>query len=215
MSDKIKIDLIEDNESFLEIISLALEDDYDINQKYRNAERSIQAYQSDKANTPEVILLDLRLPGYSGLEALPIILKELPQVKVIILSQSDDEKDVLQAIQLGASGYLLKSSSIHEVRDSVKTIHEGGVVLDPAVANYLVKEIKKDGSFQEDNEMGLTSREFEILLLLADGLMKKDISTKLHRSYSTIDTHIKNIYKKLNVNNAPAAINKAHKMKLL
>ncbi len=138
----------------------------------------------------------------------------MPNTKIIVLTQSDKEEDVLKAIMLGASGYLLKSCTVRQLIDGINTVVSGGASLDSKVAKFVLNALKARLPQQELEHM-LTERELETLSLLAEGLVKKEIAEKLGISVSTVVTHVCNIYVKLNVKNAPSAIAKAFRLGLL
>ncbi|CAA6677708.1 MULTISPECIES: response regulator transcription factor [unclassified Lentimonas] len=213
---KIQIMLIEDNREFREVLefSLADEPDMEVTNQYSSAEFALRVlHDQPDINIPDLILLDLQLTGMSGIEAIPRLKKAMPKAQIIILSQSDNEGDVLKAITEGASGYLLKSSTVTQVIEAIRTVMDGGSSLDPRVANYLLKQLRTNLKKTEVQSL-VTNREMEILGLLAEGFVKKEISDKLDISYRTVDTHVRHIYEKLNVNNGPAAVNAAHKLGL-
>lgn len=208
--------LIEDNREFREVLefSLADEPDMEVTNQYSSAEFALRVlHDQPDINIPDLILLDLQLTGMSGIEAIPRLKKAMPKAQIIILSQSDNEGDVLKAITEGASGYLLKSSTVTQVIEAIRTVMDGGSSLDPRVANYLLKQLRTNLKKTEVQSL-VTNREMEILGLLAEGFVKKEISDKLDISYRTVDTHVRHIYEKLNVNNGPAAVNAAHKLGL-
>ena len=214
---KTKIMLIEDNPEFREVLEFALADEENIEvmARFGSAEFALNEIRDLRGkNLPDLILLDLQLTGMSGLEAIPYLQKSIPHVKIIILSQSDRSEDVLRAISLGTSGYLLKSSTISDVIEGIEVVMEGGASLDPKVAGLLLKTVKNCLPKKEMQDF-LTKREMEVLELLANGFLKKEISDKLNISYPTVDNHIRNIYSKLDVNNGPSAVNAAHKLGLL
>lgn len=163
--------------------------------------------------TPDVSLLDLRLPGMDGLDSLPFFIAAAPATKIIVLTQSDQENDVFQAISSGASGYLLKSATLQQLTDGIRAAASGGSPLDAGVARYIIQSLKPT-STKPRRESLLSGRELEILTLLADGMVKKQIAKRLKIGYTTVDTHVGRIYEKLNVNNAPAAVDTAHRMGL-
>lgn len=212
MNRIITVMMVEDHPDYRESIELALETEAEINLigKYGTAERAIRnIIDTPASEMADVILLDLNLPGICGLEALPHILKIAPQSKVIVLTQSGAEVDVLAAISAGASGYLLKKSTLNQITEGIRTVMHGGAALDASVAKYMLKTLRNH--IPKDNaEISLTERELEILVLLADGFLKKEIGDKLNISVTTVATHIRHIYEKLGVQNAPAAINKAY-----
>ena len=158
-------------------------------------------------------MLDLRLPGMNGLDALTRCREIAPNTKVIILTQSDQERDVLRAIALGASGYLLKSATLNEITEGIETVMGGGAPLDKGVAKFILESLKTRLPKAEEQPL-LTERELEIIQLLAEGLVKKEIASHLGIGYCTVDTHVAHIYEKLNVSNAPSAVNRAHRLGL-
>ena len=175
------------------------------------AEIALRGLENSAANdTPDLVLLDLNLPGMSGLEAIPWFQKYVPQTKIIILTQSDRQADVLSAISQGASGYLLKSATIQQILDGIRTVAGGGASIDADMAVFLIDVIKSHQPGPAP-EKALSDRELETLTLLGDGLSKKEIATQLAISITTVAYHVKHIYEKLNVPNAPAAIKKAYK----
>ena len=207
--------LVEDNKDYREVVNLAIEEEKDIEimAQYGTAEIALRSLQSMSAPRPEIVLLDLRLPGMSGLDSIRYFREYAPDTKIIILTQSDQEADVLRAILLGASGYLLKSARVKEIVDGIRLVHNGGATLDSSVAKFLLQNLQSRLP-KETLNMGLSDRELEILKLLSEGLVKKEIAEKLEIGYSTVDTHVSHIYEKLHVNNAPSAVGKAYRLGL-
>lgn len=152
-----------------------------------------------------------------GEDALPGLLELCPQTKILILSQSDAQQDILRAISRGAHGYLLKSASIKRITEHIASTCAGGASLDPGVARYLVERlrIKETPAPEPQDVQELFKREYEILQLLADGMVKKGIADQLSISYATVDTHIRHIYHKLDAHNAPGAVSIAHRLGLI
>ena len=216
MTDKIHVMLVEDHAGYREVIARALKRERDITltSQFGTAEIALRSLQDHETRqVPDLILLDLNLPGISGLDALPRFLATLPNTKIMILTQSDNEADVTKAITLGASGYLLKSSTANQIRQGIQTIMDGGAPLDPSVATFILNTLKSQVK-KPTPEMMLTEREMEILTLLAEGLVKKEIAARLAISSHTVITHVSHIYQKLHATNAPSAINKAYKLGL-
>jgi DNA-binding NarL/FixJ family response regulator len=212
MQQRIKLMLVEDNPEYREVINFALKryDDMELCDQFGTAEialRSMKGLASQRQS--DVILLDLRLPGMDGLESLPLFREAAPDAKVIILTQSDSEADVLLAIQRGAAGYLLKSASMEEIAGGIRTVMEGGASLDASVARFIVDTLqaKLPGG---GVKVSLTGRELQTLTLLAEGLVKKEIADRLDISVTTVATYVSNIYEKFHVQNAPAAVSKAY-----
>ncbi|MBK1855842.1 response regulator transcription factor [Verrucomicrobiaceae bacterium 5K15] len=217
MNTPIQVLLVEDHAGYREVISRTIQaaDQVELLKQFGTAEialREIQCVGPQK--TPDVILLDLNLPGMSGIEAIPWFKKYLPEANVIILTQSDQEQDVLDAIALGASGYLLKSSTAKQVIEGIQIVAGGGASLDPSVAKFILKTMQQRQP-DEEPKKELSGRELEILALLGDGLVKKEIAEQLGISVTTVAYHIKHIYQKLEVQNAPSAVAKGYRSGLL
>ncbi len=209
-----RIMLVEDNEEYREVIQFAIrrEEDLEMFSQFGTAEMAISSLGKIRSKLfPEVILLDLRLPGLSGLEAIPYFRERLPDVKIIVLSQSCAESDVVRAIALGASGYLLKSATVQQVTDAIRNVVDGGASLDPSVAQYIIKSLREKPMRTMEKKL-LSDRELQVLELLAEGLQKREIAEQLHISYPTVDAHVRHIYEKLDVKNAPSAVRTAYRM---
>ena len=216
MNTSIRISLVEDNLDYRDIIALTLgaESDIELINQFGTAEAALSALKAiPREEAPDLILLDLRLPGMSGLEALPHFREARPDIPIIVITQSDSQADVLAAISQGAAGYLLKSSTLEKLTESVRTVMRGGAALDPSIASFILQTLQSKLVSQEINII-LTPRELEILNLLSDGLAKKEIANGLKISFATVDTHIRHIYDKLDVQNAPSAVRKAFNLGL-
>ena len=216
MTQNIRITLVEDNLDYRDIITLTLgaESDIELVNQFGTSEAALRELKAmPKGKLPDLILLDLRLPGMSGLESLPHFREALPDTPIIVLTQSDNEADVLEAISKGAAGYLLKSSTLEKLTEGIRTVMDGGAALDASIAGFILQTLQTKLAPQEVNQV-LTPRELEILSLLSDGLVKKQIGERLDISFATVDTHIRHIYEKLDVQNAPAAVRKAFNLGL-
>jgi DNA-binding NarL/FixJ family response regulator len=214
MNDPVTVMLVEDNPEFRKAIRLALSRDVaiELSSEFGTAEIALRSLRDGSVpGSPDVILLDLRLPGMGGLDALPHFTSTAPQAKVIVLTQSDCEADVLRAIALGAAGYLLKSSTITQIKEGIRTVIDGGASLDPGVARFLLKTLQARLP-KTSTDATLSERELEILALLGEGCVKKEIAERLGITYPTVDSHVQHIYEKLQVHNAPAAINIAYRL---
>jgi len=215
MPQPTQVSVIEDNPEYRGIVTLAIESapDLVLHSQFGTAEIALRTFAQEGAVKPDLILLDIRLPGIDGLEAIADFRERLPETKIIVLTQSDQEKDVLKAISRGASGYLLKSATLEELIDGIRVVVAGGATLDAGVAKFILTTLQT--SLPGKQEVGpLSAREMEVLTLLAQGLVKKEIAKKLEIGYSTVDTHVSRIYDKLNVSNAPSAVDKAHRLNL-
>ncbi len=145
---------------------------------------------------PEVVLMDLQLPTVSGVEATRRIVEESPHVRVLILSASGEEQDVLEAVKAGASGYILKSATSEEVADAIRRVHAGEPVFTASLAGLVLNEFRRL-SRPEAEEPRLTERENEILKLVARGYTYREIADKLVVSPKTVQNHVQNILTKL------------------
>ena len=218
MATPTKVILVEDNPEYRNVLKLAFEfdDSIELIGIYGSAEHALRALEpkSTKGLIPDILLLDLNLPEMSGLEAMQWFRDYLPKAAIIVITQSEAESDVLTAIQKGASGYLLKSSTVQQIKDAIQTVANGGALLDSKVAKYIIAQVQKAPA-KDDSQANLSSREMEVLGLLAEGLVKKEIAKKLGISFFTVSTHIRHVYDKLNVLNAPAAVSTAYQTGLL
>ena len=148
---------------------------------------------------PDVVLMDLQLPTVPGVEATRRIVEGAPHVKVLILSASAEEADVLEAVKAGAAGYLLKSSTSDQLLDAVKRVRRGEPVFTPSLAGLVLDEFRRVTTTGSDTakEPGLTPRENEVLKLVAKGYAYKEIADKLFISTKTVQNHVQNILTKL------------------
>ncbi|MEM7457165.1 MAG: response regulator transcription factor [Planctomycetota bacterium] len=216
----INVTLIEDNPEYSEVIKLALQSQPGIRltDQFGTAEMALRGLSNATLSAmPHLIILDIRLPGISGLDALPELIKAAPHAKILMLTQSNQEEDVINAIAHGAAGYLLKSATLEQLVDGIKTVVSGGAPIDPGVARYILdslRDAKSEPAPPDSGERRLSKRELQILTLIAEGCVKKEIASRLEISYTTVDTHVGRIYSKLNVTNAPSAVNKAHRLQL-
>jgi DNA-binding NarL/FixJ family response regulator len=175
----------------------------------------------DKAQElmPDVILMDVRMPRRSGIEATQQIKDLLPHVKILMLTISDEEADLYDAIKAGASGYLLKEISIDEVADAIRSVWAGQSRISPSMAAKLLTEFaamsKRADERQQLPAPRLTEREMEVLKLVAQGLNNRDIAKELFISENTVKNHIRNILEKLHLHSRMEAVVYAVREKLL
>ncbi len=152
----------------------------------------------DRANeaVPDVVVMDLKLPTVPGVEATRRIVEAMPHVRVLVLSASGEEADVLEAIKAGASGYLLKSASAEEVGDAVRRVAAGEPVFTPSLAGLVLDEFRRLAG-RDPSEPSLTPRENEVLRLVAKGYTYREIAERLFISVKTVQNHVQNILTKL------------------
>jgi DNA-binding NarL/FixJ family response regulator len=204
--------LIEDNHTFRNTVARALSrvEGLECSQHFANAEDAIDAMLG--GGVPDVILLDVELPGQNGIEAVQKIKSLSPSTRVVMLTVFDDHEKVFRAICAGASGYLLKTSPVERIVQSIHEALSGGAPMTPRVASAVLQMFSKMAQPKQD--YGLTQREQKILELMTTGLLKKEIADSLSLSYHTVDTHLRNIYTKLHVHNRSGAVGKAIKERL-
>src|SRR5215469_6107566 len=146
---------------------------------------------------PDVVLMDIHLPGQSGIECTAQLKQKLPSVQIIILTVYRNHELIFQALQAGACGYLLKRSSPEEILKAISEVRSGGAPMTSEIARMLVEAFQKKPGNASGHE--LTDREEEILVLLAEGLSNKEIADRVKISYDTVRAHLRHIYEKLHV----------------
>ena len=166
---------------------------------------------------PDVVLLDVRMPRRSGIEACLAIKASVPSAKIIMLTVSDEEADLYEAVKSGASGYLLKDSSIEEVAQAVRVVSEGQSLISPSMAVKLIDEFKQMSRPEKGQVPGmrLTDRELEVLRLVARGMNNREIAKDLYISENTVKNHVRNILEKLQLHSRVEAVMYAVREKLL
>ncbi|MDF7826662.1 response regulator transcription factor [Pontiellaceae bacterium B12227] len=217
MKRKIKIMLVEDSPAYRKVIDSTLKGDPDLTliSQFGTAEIALRSLQDmSTRNVPDLILLDLNLPGISGIEALPHFRQSIPDTKIIVLTQSNREADVLAAISAGASGYLLKSNTLDQITEAIVTVMKGGAMLDDKVARFILDTMKKTIPKEDPRENILSTRELQVLTLIGEGLIKKEVADQLGIGIKTVNTHVGHIFEKLEVQNAAAAVNRGHRLGL-
>ena len=150
---------------------------------------------------PDVVLMDINMPGVNGIEGLKMLKKNFPAVRVLMQTVFDDNDMVFESIRNGANGYVLKKDSPARLTEAIREVHDGGAVMNPGIAQKVLSFF----SPRKENNT-LTSREVEVLKLLADGMSYKMAASQLDISFHTVNTHIKKIYEKLHVQSLGEAI---------
>jgi DNA-binding NarL/FixJ family response regulator len=157
-----------------------------------------EAIEQARETMPDVVLMDLNLPTVRGVDAIRRIVEESPHVKVLVLSASGEEADVLEAVKVGASGYLLKSATAGELAEAVARVRAGEPVFSANLAGLVLGEFRRmSGAVAGSTEPGLTPRETEVLKLVAKGYTYREIADKLVISVKTVQNHVQNILTKL------------------
>ncbi len=156
---------------------------------------------------PDVLLQDISLPGMTGLQAIRLIKDRFPQIEIIMFTIHDDSERIFKAFCAGASGYLLKNTSFPKVKEGILQVHRGEASMTPSIARKVISYFKPDKKHSET----LTARESQIVQCMVDGLSYKMIADKLQLSINTVSYHVKNIYKKLQVNSKAEVVAKSLK----
>ncbi|MEL6988576.1 MAG: response regulator transcription factor [Bacteroidota bacterium] len=204
----IKVAIIED----LKDIALELQDlfneeeDIDCKQVYHNAEDAIQFLTKFPA---DVVLADIGLPQADGIEAIIAIREACPQTQFCMFTVFEDNDKIFRSIKAGAKGYILKNSNPHKIVDSIRELHTGGSPMNPDIARKVIDAFSQAPiETAKETKLPLTKREFQLLELLSQGLLYKEIAQELGITVGTVKQHIHKIYDKLQVNNRTEAINK-------
>lgn len=178
----------------------------------------LEAIERASERLPDVVLMDVRMPGVGGIEATRRIRNAHPATKVVILTVSEDEEDLFAAVRAGATGYLLKEVSIDEVAAAVRAVARGQSVVTPSMATKLLSEfniLSRRVDTQHGNAPRLTDREVEVLRLVAKGMSNKDIANELVIAQNTVKNHVRNILEKLQMRSRMEAAMYAVREKLV
>lgn len=208
MERDIKIVIIEDDETIRTGYTFLIgnTDGYEVVNAYASYDDAANHLTADH---PDVILLDIELPGTNGIEALPKIKKMLPHCYVLILTVYESQKQIFDALANGASGYLTKGTPAVKIIESIKEVKEGGGPMSVNIARMVI------ASFMKNQDSPLSKRETQILELVVEGKSRSQIAKELFIDLETVRSHIKNIYLKLDVNSRADAIKTAKENKLI
>jgi DNA-binding NarL/FixJ family response regulator len=196
----IKIAIIEDNAQYRQTLSiiLQLDESFKLIYKLTNCNAMIQLFSEEK---PDVVIMDIDLPGISGIQGAWEIKSKWPEIKVLMLTVFEDEEKIFNAIKAGANGYMLKKDSPQKIIESIQTVYKGESAMNSLIASKVLDyfynaQKKATASLDKTN---LTQREKEILQLLVKGFSYKQIAANCFITVQTLNSHIKSIYQKLNV----------------
>jgi DNA-binding NarL/FixJ family response regulator len=214
MNSAIDVIIIEDNELLRDSLKEAINKSGKISCRnaFGSGEAALDLIEREEL-VPHIILLDIGLPGMNGIELIPELKKLSPSSKILIITVHDDDENVFNAICAGASGYLLKDLSAEQIVGSINEVMNGGAPMNSHIAKKVLSMFRDQNI--KSSGYSLSDREKEILSLLVDGLSKKHIAEKIFLSHHTVDSHLRNIYAKLEVHSRSSAISKAIKEKLL
>ncbi|HEX9855877.1 MAG TPA: response regulator transcription factor [Acidimicrobiia bacterium] len=208
--------IADDHALFRQALKTVLDDEPDL-ELVGEANDGEEAVRMAEEHVPDVVLMDVRMPKMAGIEAARRLKDSLPTTKVVMLTVSDDEEDLFDAIKAGASGYLLKEINPDEVARAIRQIQAGQSLLSPSMASKLLTEFATMTKRAEERPYHprLTEREMEVLRLVAEGKTNREIGKDLHISENTVKNHIRNILEKLHLNSRMEAVIYAVREKLL
>jgi DNA-binding NarL/FixJ family response regulator len=200
------VSLVEDNDqlrgTLARVISRA--EGFQCLSQYGNAEAALEALPKEK---PNVVLMDINLPGMNGVECVRQLKQLAPATQVIMLTAYEDTENIFNSLAAGASGYLLKRTSSAELIEAIRDVQKGGSPMTTHIARKVVQSFQKASASTQPTET-LSQREQEVLDCLSHGLMYKEIAEKLGISYETVHTYIRRIYEKLQVRTRTEAVAK-------
>ena len=202
----IKVAIVEDDKEILQSLLhlLAADQDITVTKTFVNAESFISEFYKLNA---DVVLMDIGLPLKSGLQAVAEMKPKNPKVQYIMCTIYDDDEKIFNALCVGATGYLLKNTSLAEISDAIKTVYNGGSMMSATIARKVVESFQNRQIQSKDLE-NLTPRQWEILNFLDQGYRYKEIADKMNLSFETIRTYCRNIYEVLQVHSRTDALNK-------
>ncbi|MDP8970667.1 MAG: response regulator transcription factor [Actinomycetota bacterium] len=217
-TDTIRVVVADDHALFRRGLEMVLQSEPDI-EVVAEAGDGNQVVSLAVEHAPDLVLMDVRMPGQGGIEAAKAVKDAVPNTKILMLTISDEEEDLYDAIKAGASGYLLKEISIDEVAGAIRSVHAGQSLISPSMASKLLNEFaamaRKDEEKQQMPTPRLTDREMEVLSLVAQGMNNRDIAKQLFISENTVKNHVRNILEKLHLHSRMEAVVYAVREKLL
>lgn len=215
--DAIRVIICDDHALFRRGLTMVLESEEGI-EVVGEAEDGAEAIRQAESLAPDVVLMDVRMPRISGIEAAATIAASAPSSKILMLTVSDEEDDLYEAIKAGAAGYLLKEISIEEVATAIRAVVSGQSLISPSMASKLLSEFtnlaKKADERQSVPTPRLTDRELEVLELVAQGLRNADVARRLVLSERTVAHHVSSILRKLGVRSRAEATAEAFRLGL-
>jgi two-component system NarL family response regulator len=216
--DPIRVVICDDHALFRRGLMMTLEDEPGV-EVVAEAENGREAIEMVETFAPDVVLMDVRMPRLGGIEATRQISESHPSARILMLTVSDQEDDLFEAVKAGANGYLLKEISIEEVADAIRAVMNGQSLLSPSMATKLITEFgelaKRADNPPDMPVPKLTPRELEVLKLVAEGMSNKDVAAELAISENTVKNHVRNILEKLHLHSRMEAVMFAVREKLL
>jgi DNA-binding NarL/FixJ family response regulator len=206
------IGIVEDDEQIRQGIQTFLnrQEGFACDWSYGSVEDLLKGLRS--GNIPNVLLMDIGLPGMSGIEGMKIVKERHPDIDIVVFSVYNDPKRIFDSLVAGATGYLLKNTPLEEIKEGIELLANGGSPMSPQIARKVIEYFgKPTASKKKETESPLSSKEKEIVVGLVDGLSYKLIADRMNISIETVRFHIKNIYRKLHVHGKAEVISKSLK----
>ncbi len=202
----ITVSIVEDNEQLRATLARVIgrADGFRCASHYGDAETALERLPKDK---PEVVLMDINLPGMNGVECVRRLKPLLPQAQIVMLTVYEDTENIFNALSAGATGYLLKRTKSAELLEAIREVHRGGSPMTTHIARKVTQSFQRAGLSTQPTE-NLSEREQEVLDCLSQGFLYKEIADKLGISYETVHTYIRRIYEKLQVRTRTEAVAK-------
>ena len=212
--NEIRVAIFEDNRSLRESLFrlLGSSEGFTCVGSFAHCERAIENIEETK---PDVILMDIELPVVNGIEAVKRIREKYADIKILMETIFEEDEKIFQSICNGAQGYILKNTPPEEILNAIREIYEGGAPMSPIIASKVLRMFKSNLGNETNNSFDLSIREKEILKCLVEGMSYKMIADTCFISADTVNGHIKNIYKKLQVHSKGEAVAKAIKGKII
>jgi RNA polymerase sigma factor (sigma-70 family) len=202
---KIRVGIVEDLEDIRNAVAALLIWDKEFELVF-TLTRGEEALDTIPALQPDIVIMDINLPGISGIECIRLVKNQCPTTQFMIFTIYENDENIFTALEAGASGYLLKKSTMPQIAEALKELYNGGSPMSALIARRLVQRYQKP--VPSDELTQLTPKEKEILTLLSEGLLYKEIADRLSITAGTVKQHIHRMYEKLHVSNKTEAINK-------
>ncbi len=205
--DGIKVIIFDDNDLLRDSIAMLLQDsaDFTLTGSYSHC---LDVTENIRETKPDVVIMDIDMPGMNGIEGVKMIRKNFPGVQILMLTVFDDDEKVFAAIKAGADGYILKNAEPKNLLNAISEVYNGGAPMTPGIARKVLHQFQTILP-EKEKDYHLSTREKEVLSLLVDGLSYKMMAAKLNITYDTVRAHMKKIYEKLHVASMTEAVAKA------
>jgi DNA-binding NarL/FixJ family response regulator len=208
-----QIGIVDDNPALVKSMVMLLEGSgqYQVVLQEYNCKKIMESISN---SMPQLLLMDIDMPGINGIEAVSIIKAAFPAVNIVMFTSFEDEHKIFKSLMAGASGYILKKTPSQKILDSLQDIKDGGAAMSPAIAQKVIEMFTRQRKASQQN-YHLSNREIEILNNLVKGFTYKNIAQEMNISVETVRSHLKNIYEKLHVNSKSEAVAVALKEKII